>query len=373
MVIKIIGGVATLICAGGAVACAIPESREWLLDKVAPYSNAYKLKDEEVKNLTLENQVKQNTIDLLTQELANKNVELEEKKQRIVELEELLNTANEDNSVLREEKATLQARVSELESQVLELQNQLNVLAGSGISLEFSYNECNFTYMEGEYANQYNIPDKSLVENGELWTDFGIIDYLSVPIWVKNLSNLTVFQLGSIDRYKVQIDGNMYTQNVRNSNVSYNSADYSFNFNYLIDDVVYNESNIVAGVNYVPSCDFTVNEDTKTIDFTINFISEYLFNSTECTVDFTSLINEFANNGELPAEYDIYVYSWGGETLSPEFLLVSESGLFLVGNGSTGCKFIVVEKETVPSWENAKMVSSDYIIENQIAVSSVII
>lgn len=128
---KIIGGLCTLACVGGAVACAVPESREWMLDKTAPYSNVYK--EMEKENIYLKDEVEKvkEELGLKTEELENTKTLLTEKETALSsalatikaneETITSLNTqiANKDNEI-----AVCNARILEIETQLADSESE---------------------------------------------------------------------------------------------------------------------------------------------------------------------------------------------------------------------------------------------------------
>lgn len=89
------------------------------------------------------------------------------------------------------------------------------------------------------------------------------------------------------------------------------------------------------------------------------------------TVDHAALVAALseaaiADEKEVPAEYDLYVWFWGGSATG-WFEVVNADGTFNVAEGTTGGTFIMVEKDAEPSWAAKIAQTGDYVIAAGVA------
>ena len=161
--LNLIGGLATATVIAGGVACVIPQSRNALLNELAPHSEIYKEITAENVDLKAEKDTIKKQLDLANSELeetkialANKTSELETtkaslnkanselatcrarlsvveeelatKNQRLAEVESLLETSESNVVTLQQEKAELQSQITILNKEKNDLQSRVNTL-----------------------------------------------------------------------------------------------------------------------------------------------------------------------------------------------------------------------------------------------------
>lgn len=134
----IMGTIATLLAvptiAAGVIA-AIPEKREKALDWVAKYSNEYKLKDKEIKDLRAENEAKtaelntaRTNLTRVQSELTTANANLAQARADKESLQTQLNSANAEKARLTTELATANGDKAELQTQLNSVNAQITSL-----------------------------------------------------------------------------------------------------------------------------------------------------------------------------------------------------------------------------------------------------
>ena len=314
--LRVLSGVSLAVVLGGAVACIVPESRNYILDNLAVKSNVYQLKEEENKNLSLENDIKLNLINYLNEELKLKRVELEEtkallnsvnlqleeKQSRIEELESLLNDTNisfelKDEEILQltQEKTALQAEIetlnaekAELQRQIDLLQEQMDKLSENGVTYKFNY--CTYLVYtpNGSTSTSSSYSSLSKILNGKVYQN-GSGDYeinkksSDVISMVNRFSTMTKISFTEYSRYEILINNEIYKQDVKYiDTITYSSFD-NLTIEYLINGQVYSEDLLDDSKKYCIALEHIVEGNVLTnIRFHI-LTAEYI-ETLKCTI-----------------------------------------------------------------------------------------
>lgn len=107
----------------------------------------------------------------------------------------------------------------------------------------------------------------------------------------------------------------------------------------------------------------------QTVDYAIVWddVKPYVYCGVETVVDMTTIAQNLTAEVTLPAEYDIYAFVSGGDSI--EVYIPVVDGVFNSTMQATECKFVIVEKDLLPSSGTILAETTTYSIENTVATT----
>ena len=264
IILNLIGGLAIAAVIAGGVACAIPQSRNAILDGLAPHAEIY-------KEITAENESLQTAQDRLiadketiSRQLELVNSEIAEKQLLIESLETDLATSNGELTTKTAQIETLNSEIAELQTEKQALEEKFNTISstidGATLTYLHDYDEISFLSHSGSYW--------SLSSNGTAH-----VDGLTLKDLVKNIANINLsgYSMSHHSVYELLFNNMGYQFSAHVGSTSYSSdvavsakitlngeeqTDFVFDDNTYYDfqpsfNVITNEDNMITNLEIV--------------------------------------------------------------------------------------------------------------------------
>lgn len=261
---KILAGTLSVLALGGITAAAVPQSRDYLLDNLAPKSNVYKKLEDE--NISLKEK-----ISILEGQIEEKKELIAMLNKQIEELRFHHNGYIQEIESLKGQVTIIEVEIENLRQEKLELEQQLengqSVYDENGFKLVYDgllFEEIVLNIQTDSDSRSYNVGTFIDTDSPEDWAIPGEV----LNMIIDNSCSITVEHARLTGRYNIESSEGTITINFINSNLdvdlgSFQGVNITYDGEELASDFQFSES---AGYRYT----YERIEDTGTGEWSVH-------------------------------------------------------------------------------------------------------